>query len=89
MDTDDLTRHDIELRAVRDGQLVVRYNAVDETPQSATFARHVSTRLPLSYGPLFAGGRVGVADLSATERRWLTVVSGALSNRIDFGGVDA
>lgn len=85
--TTDLDRHDIELRDIRDGQLVVSYNAVDRANDSYTAGRHVSTRLPLWCLVVFDDGTVDVADLDDSEREWLAAESAARSNPIDFDGV--
>lgn len=70
-----------------DGCLVVSYVADMET-RNTTVACDVSARLPLSHRRLFDGETCDPAALSPTERRWVTVVSGALGNRIDFDGVE-
>jgi len=67
--------------------LVVSYNHVAEGRNYST-ARHVSTRLPIECLALFDGGTIDVADLTDEERQWLTAESAALSNEIDFAGVD-
>lgn len=64
-------RHDLELRDVRDGRLVVSYNRVTHG-RSHTEGAHVSDRLPLACLALFDGeGAIDVADLSAEERAWV------------------
>lgn len=80
-------RHDIYLRDVRNGQLVVSYRAIDRSGRTHVSHRDVSTRLPMECLTLFDGGSVDVAELTDEEREWLTEESGHLSNTIDFGGV--
>jgi hypothetical protein len=91
-------RHDIELRDVADADdprnptdvpvLVASYNAVTKPNASYTAGRHVSTRLPVECLELFDGGTIDVTDLTAEERAWLQAESRALSNEIDFAGVE-
>jgi hypothetical protein len=81
------TRHDLELRDVRDGQLVVSYNHVREGP-TYTEGRHVSTRLPMECIVLFGrDGTVPVAFLTDEQRRWVRFESAQRSNTVDFDGV--
>jgi len=81
-------RHDINLRDIRDGELVVSYNAIDRSYSSATFGRHVSSRLPLACLTLFDDGTLAVDELTDEERAWITSESAARSNEIDFDGVN-
>jgi hypothetical protein len=82
------TRHDLELRDVRDGQLVVTYNCVREG-STFTEGRHVSTRLPFECITLFGtDGTVPVAFLTDEQRRWVRYESAQRSNVVDFNGVD-
>jgi len=79
-------RHDISLRDVRDGKLVVTYNHMVSNT-SYTGGRHVSARLPVECLCLFDGGTLDVSDLSATEREWLQAASAECgANEIDFEG---
>jgi len=79
--------HDIRLRDIRDGELVVSYTHVAEG-NSYTASRNVSTRLPVECLALFTDGVIDVCDLTDEERQWLTAESSARSNAIDFDGVD-
>lgn len=83
----ELDRHDLELRDVRDGRLVVSYNAVNRENETFTIGRHVSSRLPLECLVLFDGGSIDVSDLTDEERRWVASESASMSNPIDFEGV--
>jgi len=75
--------HDIRLRDIRGGELVVTYTHMAEG-HSYTAGRHVSARLPVECLTIFTEGVV-VTD---EERQWLTAESAARSNTIDFDGVD-
>jgi len=79
--------HDIRLRDIRAGELVVTYTHMAEG-SSYTAGRHVSSRLPVECLTLFNEGVVEVCDLTDEERQWLTAESSARSNTIDFDGVD-
>jgi|GEM_PF-5222082 len=78
---DDSNRHDIELRDVRDGQLIASYNHV-EHGRTFTEAYHASVRLPMECLTLFEDGTVDVAELTEEERAWLHYED----EKIDFGG---
>ena len=82
--TDNLDRHDIVLRDIREGEAVVSYRAT-KSNRSAQVVRHVSARLPVECLTLFDGGVVDVADLTAEEQAWLEAES--TPNTIDFEGV--
>lgn len=62
------------------------YRAVATNP-TATMARHVSTRLPLSCLALFETGRLAVEGLDEHDREWLAAESAMYGNAIDFEGV--
>jgi len=79
------TRHDIHLRDIQDGELVVSYTHMAEN-SSYQGGLHVSSRLPIECLALFDGGTVDVSDLSGKEREWVTFESGERSNEIDFEG---
>lgn len=87
-DSGQTDRHDIALRDVRDGELVVSYNHIVRKNSSYTAGRHVSSRLPVECLEVFDGGTVAVSELTDEERQWLTAESAARSNTIDFEGVD-
>lgn len=63
-------RHDIALRDVRDGELIVSYNHVERGPTS-TAAYHCSDRLPLACLVLFDGGVVDADELTHEQRQWI------------------
>jgi len=79
------TRHDIHLRDIQGGELVVSYTHMVQG-FSYQGVLHVSSRLPIECLALFDGGVVDVSDLSDEEREWLTFESGERSNEIDFEG---
>jgi hypothetical protein len=84
--SDSLTerRNDIQLRDVRDGELVVSHVTVGD---GATFTEvyDTSTRLPLACLVLFDGdGVVPVDELDATERAWVEAETAARSNAVDL-----
>jgi len=89
MATSDYRTHDIRLRDIRNGELVVSYNAINDANSSYTEARHVSARLPFECVALFNDGRIDVGDLTDEERQWLHAESAARSNAIDFQGTEA
>lgn len=71
-------RHDIELRDVRDGQLVVSYNRV-RTNRTMVEAIHVSDRLPLATLALFDGPTADIEALTADERAWIEAEARAIA----------
>lgn len=81
--TPDTRRHDIQLRDVRDGRLVVSYLHIADG-RSLTAIREVSTRLPFECLTVFDGGTVDVDALTPEERAWLKAESAP--NTIDFNG---
>jgi hypothetical protein len=81
-------RHDIELRDVRDGHLLVSYNVINDANATYTESRHISTKLPVECLVLFEDGTIDVSDLTADERAWLQAESDLLSNKIDFAGTE-
>lgn len=80
-------KHDIYLRDIRGGELVVSYRHIAEG-RTYTAHRDTSSRLPLECLTLFDDGVVNVCDLTEEERQWLQAESTARSNAIDFEGVD-
>lgn len=79
--------HDIRLRDVRDGMLVVGYLAMAQH-RSAKMIRSVSARLPVECLALFDGtGVLDVDALTAEERAWIRSESAHWGNEIDFEGV--
>lgn len=72
-------RHDIELRDVRDGRLVVSYNCV-RSGRTYTEGKHTSDRLPVEFLALFDGGTLDPATLTEEEREWIE----AEAERITF-----
>ena len=83
-----LDTHDVRLRDIRDGELVVTYTAINQTNRSYTEGRHVSARLPVECLVVFTDGVAEVSDLTAEEREWLQAESAARSNTIDFAGTE-
>jgi hypothetical protein len=86
--SDPLTEHrnDIQLRDVRDGELIVSHLRVAES-RTATEVQATSTRLPLACLVLFDGeGAVPVAELDATERAWVEAETATRSNAVELEG---
>lgn len=71
------TKHNLELRDVRDGELVVTYNHVKEG-RTYVDAYHGSARLPMECLTLFDGGVIDAEELTTEERQWLTYEDGSI-----------
>lgn len=78
--------HELRLRDVRDGRLVVSYLSKAEN-RTAQMMRDVSVHLPVECLALFDGGTVAVSDLTSEERAWVRSESARWGNEIDFEGV--
>lgn len=68
--TMETTKHNVELRDVRNGELVVAYNHVKEG-RTYVDAYHGSARLPMECLTLFDGGVIDAEELTTEERQWL------------------